>query len=1166
MIRFKIIILFLISNLAFSQLSNKHWIPPLHANEDQVPNLILDHYLYLSTPEPIPFQVIVKNGLGIPITGSPFTISQNNPIRITIGLEQPSVMFLDRVDVGIIKSDKGLILEGSKDFYASFRVRSENHAEFLSSKGTTGAGKIFRLGSLPQTSFGGIRNFVSSFMATEDNTTVNLSDYDPNISFIVGNTTQFLPNQTFSLNKGQSVVVSGYANTNANLAGFVGALLTSDKPIVVNTGNLTGGLSLSTQGQDFNLDQIVPLEQVGTEYVIVKGSENDESEFPLIIAHSDNTEVFVNGNATPITTLNAGEYFLIPPSNYTGAPGNKNMYIRSSEKIFLYQIISGSDTSNATSGFYFIPPLSCFWQKSVDLIPSFNTIGNTVYDGNIVIATETGSTVSINNIVTSVIPITVLGNANWVSYKITGLIGNVKVESTGALAVGVYGYSGVAGYGGYFSGFGSIPNDSQSIVCTGSSVDLFDRIPGNPEVGGTWSYGSVDRIPNDGIFDPAVDPTGIYSYTFTKTCDGISRNYPILIDVSIQTGPNAGISNSNSFCINDSSIDLTTLLGSGITAGGNWSFNSAARANGSFNPATDLSGEYKYTIPASGVCQEVSATISVTVNANPSIVPISDYEECDNNLVDNDDANGETFFTLTNKNSEILNGQTGINVTYHDLQSDAIAGLNPITSIHTANRIIYVRLTNTSTNCFATTSFNLVLNPLPISNAIVSLKQCDDDTDANTNFNLTDANGLISNNTSLLFTYHNSETGAINNTDLVTNALNFNASNNDVVWSRIETTNGCYRTARVDLIVSTTQIPTSFNPLPLEECDDYVDVTNLANDGFDNFDIESAFTQLIKNLFPVGQQPFLEITYYVTFNDALLIVNPIINPTDYKNSRANTQTIWARVDSSLNSDSGCQGIKELQLIVNPLPEIDLGVNFTLCVDPITGLGSKIVDARPSNSGSFSYNWTPTNLNVDSLGNENAQFNITRGGTYSVLVTNTVSGCEVTDTIVTDFSSEPETFIADVVTPAFSTGLTTIVCNATGGFGQYEYSLNLIDWQISNTFTDLPNGNYTAYVRDIQGCGIMFVENLFAITFPNFFTPNGDGFNDTWGITGLDTSYAAIITIYDRYGKLLRRIDPTQGWDGIFNGEELPSTDYWFKIEYTEDGSRKEFKSHFSLKR
>ena len=1163
--RFLFITILFISNLALSQLSNKHWIPPLHANEDNAPTLIKEHYLYLSTPEPTPFQVTVTDGAGNIINGSPFTISQGNPAIVTIGQAQPSVMFLDKIDVGGVVSDKGLILEAQYDFYASFRVRADSHAEFLSSKGLIGAGTIFRLGSLPQNNFGTIRNFVSSFMATEDNTTVNLSDYNPNIEFIVGNSTQIINNQTFNLNQGESVVVSGYTNTGANLDGFVGALLTSDKPIVVNTGNLAGGLSDASQGQDFNLDQIVPLEQVGTEYVIVKGSENDQSEFPLVIAHVDNTEIYVNGNATPIATINAGEYFLIPPSNYSGTFGNRNMYIRSSERVFLYQIISGSTTSNATSGFYFIPPLSCFWQKSVDLLPSYNSIGDRNYNGNIIIATEAGSTVTINDVVTTASPLPVQGNPNWESYKITGFTGNVKVESTGALAVGVYGFLDVAGFGGYFSGFGNIPNDSETIVCTGNIVNLFERIPGNPDLGGSWTLPDGSNFTGDLLFDPSSDSPGTYTYTFDKTCDGITNSFPILLEVSIQQGPNAGSNSNQSFCTTDSTIDLFSLLGSGITTGGSWTFNGSNRLNGVLDPSSDLTGSYTYTIPANGACEETSATIFVTINQTPSIISITDYEECDNVLIDNDDSNGQTVFTLTNKTSEIINGQSGINVTYHDLEADAITGINPITSIHTVNRTIYVRLTNTTTNCYATTSFNLVVNPKPTALTEITLKQCDDDTDANTNFNLTDANNIISNDTSLIFTYHNSETGANNNNDLVANELNYFASNGTVVWARSETIKGCYRVTRVNLVVSTTQIPASFNPAPLEECDDYVDTTNLANDGFDNFDIETAFTQLIKDVFPIGQRPFLEISYYESFDDALLIVNPITNPTDYRNITANSQTIWARVDSRLNTDTGCKGIKELQLVVNPLPEIDLGVNFTLCVDPVTGIGSEIVDATPSTPGNYQYTWSPSNPNVDALGNESAQFDITQGGSFSVIVTNTNTGCQNFDSIDASFSSEPATFTANVITPAFSSGLTTIECLATGGFGTYEYSLNLIDWQSSPVFTDLPNGTYTAYVRDLQGCDILSVSNLFAVTYPNFFTPNGDGYHDTWNITGLDESYEANIYIYDRYGKLLKQIIPNEtGWNGTFNGQILPSTDYWFKIEYTENNVRKEFKSHFSL--
>jgi gliding motility-associated-like protein len=88
-----------------------------------------------------------------------------------------------------------------------------------------------------------------------------------------------------------------------------------------------------------------------------------------------------------------------------------------------------------------------------------------------------------------------------------------------------------------------------------------------------------------------------------------------------------------------------------------------------------------------------------------------------------------------------------------------------------------------------------------------------------------------------------------------------------------------------------------------------------------------------------------------------------------------------------------------------------------------------------------------------------------------------------------------------------------------------------------------------------------------INYPHFFTPNQDGYNDTWNIVGLENDNSARIYIFDRYGKLLKQISPSgDGWDGTYNGTPLPSTDYWFTVFFNENGAKKEFKAHFSLKR
>lgn len=1152
--RYLSFLLLLITNIVTAQLSTKHWIPPIHARGGETS--VRDHYIYLSTPEATPFQVTITNGNNIPITGSPFTISSGNPVRVTIGNVQPSNMFISRSDLNIVKSDKGLILEGSKEFYATFKVRAENHAEILVAKGHQGIGTEFRLGSLPQNSYGDIRNFFASFMATENNTTVTLSDYDPNIEFTVNNTILTVASQTFTLNAGQTVTVSGYADHYSNLEGFVGALLTSDKPIAVNSGNAYGGMSTANEGQDFTFDQIVPFREVGTEYIVIKGNGSDNVERPIIIATGDNTEIFINGSPTAFTTLNAGEFTLLPASNYQGT-NNQNMYITSSKPIYVYQILGGSG-SDATSGMNFIPPLSCYFQKNVDLIPNIDSIGSTFYTCEVIALTHAGSALTINGNPVTALPEPVLGNSQWVTYRLPGYTGNIKAESTGPLAVGLFGSggaSGAVGFAGYYSGFGSEPRDTNVTVCSNTTTDLFDKIEGNPDPGGVWTPALASGT---GVFNPAIDPPGTYTYNFTGLCEIVT----LQVTVAVQQAANPGVSTQKTVCKNDLRFDLFALLGPTANAGGTWS---PALESGTsiFDPAVDPSGVYTYTIPASDPCGAVSSTVTVTVNPLPRINLISDYKLCDDNL-DGDDTNGLVAFDFSTKTTEILNGQTGINVTYHLSQSDADTGANPQVVLNTNSRTIYVRLKNATTNCFVTTTFNTVVNPLPVINDLITLKQCDDNQDAITAFNLTEANALITTQATVQFSYFTSNAAALANTDPITDFTNF-VSGGATIWIRAENANGCFRIARANLIVSATQLTTSITQ-NLEKCDVFIDLDEPANDGFEYFDFTSVTTAVL-NSFANSQN--LTVTYYENIDDALAEENAITGTTadPFRNTIPNSQTIYIRVDSSLNNE--CVGLGPyLNLIVNPIPKTELGDDFVLCLDPATGLGSQTINATPSNAGSFTYVWTPTNPNVDSNGNESGIYTITQPGTYSVFVTDTTTNCTNTDTITVTSSSEPLSVSAVLITPLFSNELATIQATAIGGYGTYEYSIDGENWQPTGIFPNLPPGNYIISVRDLAPhCGVTVSNSVYTITYPSFFTPNGDGYNDTWKIDNLLKAYEAKIYIFDRYGKLLKEISPDgSGWNGTYNGNAVPADDYWFKIEYTTGNTRNEFKSHFALKR
>ena len=138
--------------------------------------------------------------------------------------------------------------------------------------------------------------------------------------------------------------------------------------------------------------------------------------------------------------------------------------------------------------------------------------------------------------------------------------------------------------------------------------------------------------------------------------------------------------------------------------------------------------------------------------------------------------------------------------------------------------------------------------------------------------------------------------------------------------------------------------------------------------------------------------------------------------------------------------------------------------------------------------------------------------------------------------------------------------------SNGTIEDYSYQLDQGEIQLSPIFNGVTPGPHQITIRDLDGCQETILD-AYALDFPNFFTPNGDGYNDTWNISDLSNQPNAVIYIFDRFGKLLNEIRPQgNGWDGTYNRNDLPATDYWFKVIFEENGKMVEFKSHFSLKR
>lgn len=244
--------------------------------------------------------------------------------------------------------------------------------------------------------------------------------------------------------------------------------------------------------------------------------------------------------------------------------------------------------------------------------------------------------------------------------------------------------------------------------------------------------------------------------------------------------------------------------------------------------------------------------------------------------------------------------------------------------------------------------------------------------------------------------------------------------------------------------------------------------------------------------------------------------------------------------------SECATTQTLNVIINPLIQPNF-VDMSIC----SGIVAPILQTISPNG--IAGTWSPSTIDT------------TTSGAY--VFTPNVSQCASPKTInVTVNPSNTLVSVNWTVTDAFANN--QIITISVTGTGNYLYQLDYGPFQVSPIFENVASGTHSITVEDIYGCSIPITENnVLVINYPKYFTPNGDGFNDTWNIFELSNQSNARIFIFDRYGKLLKEISPSGlGWDGNYIGHPMPATDYWFSVEYTEQNTVKKFKSHFSLKR
>ena len=494
---------------------------------------------------------------------------------------------------------------------------------------------------------------------------------------------------------------------------------------------------------------------------------------------------------------------------------------------------------------------------------------------------------------------------------------------------------------------------------------------------------------------------------------------------------------------------------------------------------------------------------------------------CDN---DND---GFATFNLLENTSILTNGDPDIVVTYHPTNNDTTTLPNNYTNLVAyTNETLWAKISDSSSSCYAYKPFDIIINSAPVAVAS-QLTQCDFEVFPNglTTFNLNEAKNAITNGvTNLVTSFYLNNADAVANTNALSSNYT-NISNPQVITVRVTNSlTGCYTITQLTLnvTVNPTQVVT------LDECDD-----EGSEDGITTFNLADAGFEQSGNT----------VTYFSSSNDALLEQNQITAST------FTTQTVYARIENG----NDCIGLNVINLIVKPLPNFTLTQLGLLCLNNVSQPTQ--LTAQMVNPLSHSFLWTPTNETTQSI-------DVTQNGTYTVTVTNNATSCSKTLDILVTGSQIATIQDIEIVELSDNNSVEIIVT----GSGDYVYSLDNEDgYQTSNLFENVTMGFHIVYIKDLKGCGVVEKE-IAVLGVPHFFTPNGDGINDTWNIKGANDKFYSnsIIYIFDRFGKLIKQIKPFgPGWDGKYNGQVLTSNDYWYSIKFDDGRSAK---GHFSLKR
>lgn len=759
-----------------------------------------------------------------------------------------------------------------------------------------------------------------------------------------------------------------------------------------------------------------------------------------------------------------------------------------------------------------------------------------------------------------------------------------------ALPIGKY-YTGPNGSGTEIP-FGTVINDNSIVYIYAETTSGLNNCTDNLHFTITIAQPRIDTLSNVSVCENYTLPTLSNGQYFTGVNGTGTMLYPGDVILSTQTiyifkRLNATCFNQNSFTVTinplpniDSRSDIDICDQYVLTPLNVGKYYTGPNGSGTLLPSgtviTSSQRVYIYaisnTIPACSIENSFQINIfSTSADVLPNVTA------CDNYTL--------PVLTPNNKFYTQSGGPNG-------------GGLEILPStVITTSQTIYVfkeSLIRTSFSCFDETSFTVTINNTPIIPAIANVASCNSYTlrpliignyytEPNGSGNLMHAGDVLT-SSQTVYVYANTATSPDCSSEVSFAVTIFNVDNLSNIticenYTLPALSIGKYYTgsnATGTMLTAGSSISTSqtiyiyavspYSPLCSDESSFTVTIidTPVANvtpialrticdeDGTNDGIVDFNFSSLSASILGIQTGIEFSVTYYESLENATTATNPVLSST--KN------VVYARVSNSLAPN--CYDITPITIIVNKLPE-PTPIDGIICIDSETGT---LLNAYTINSGlnSALYTFLWTNEAGNTLGTSSI-YQAILPGLYTLVVTSKATGCISEPVTITVSPSEPA-IVAYEVSQDF-TDSQSITVTATGQGNNFEYQLDNGPFQDSNVFEDVTSGIHTITVRDKYGCGSTTIQAL-VVNYPKYFTPNNDGFNDTWNIKDLSDQPSANIVIYDRFGKMLTQIRPSNsGWDGTYNGYLMPSDDYWFSVTYMDENKvNQEFRAHFAMKR